>query len=99
MISIYWASRSVVSDSLRPYGLFVARQAPLSMEFSRQECWSRLPFPPLGDLPNPRIEPASSVSLALQADSLPADSSGSEVTGQGYKGMNHRSCASYNGMG
>ena len=31
----------------------VARRAPLSMEFSKQECWSGLPFPPPGDLPNP----------------------------------------------
>ena len=36
-------SHSVVSDSVRPYGL-VARQAPLSMGFSRQEYWSGLPF-------------------------------------------------------
>ena len=43
----------------------VARQAPLSMEFSRQECWSGLPCPPLGDLPNPGIEPASIRSPAL----------------------------------
>ena len=35
----------------------VARQAPLSMGFSRQEYWSRLPFPFLGDRPNPRIKP------------------------------------------
>ena len=33
-------SRSVVSDSLRPHGLYVALQAPLSMGFSRQEYWS-----------------------------------------------------------
>ena len=46
----------------------VARQAPLSMGFSRQEHWSGLPFPPLGDLPDPGIEPRSP---ALQADSLP----------------------------
>ena len=32
-----------------------ARQAPLSMGFSRQESWSRLPFPPPGDLPNPSL--------------------------------------------
>ena len=37
-------SHSVVSDSLRPHGLYVACQAPLSMEFSRQEYWSGLPF-------------------------------------------------------
>ena len=38
----------------------VARCAPLSMEFSRQEYWSRLPFPTLGDLPDPGIKPRSS---------------------------------------
>ena len=36
-------------------------QAPLSMEFSRQKQWSGLSFPPPGDFPNPRIEPASPV--------------------------------------
>ena len=46
------------------------RQAPLPMEFSRQEYWSGLPFPPPGDLPNPGIEPRSP---ALQADSLPSE--------------------------
>ena len=35
----------------------VARQAPLSMGFSRQEYWSGLPFPPLGDLPYQGMEP------------------------------------------
>ena len=39
----------------------VAHQAPLAMEFSRQEYWSRLTFPPPGDLPDPGIEPASPV--------------------------------------
>ena len=46
------------------------------MEFSRQEYCSGLPFPPLEDLPNPGIEPMSPASLALQADSLPAELSG-----------------------
>ena len=45
----------------------VVRQAILSMEFSRQEYWSGLPFPSPGDLPDPGIEPGSP---ALQADSL-----------------------------
>ena len=51
----------------------VAFQASLSMGFSRKECWSGLPFPPAGDLPNPVIEPispASPASPVLQADSL-----------------------------
>ena len=43
----------------------VARQAPLSMEFSRQEYWSRLPFPTSGDLPDPGIELVSLASPAL----------------------------------
>ena len=43
----------------------VARQAPLSIGFSRQEYWSGLPCSPTGDLPNPGIEPASFMSPAL----------------------------------
>ena len=39
--------------------------APLSLGFSRQECWSGLPFPPPGEHPNPGIEPKSPVSPAL----------------------------------
>ena len=51
----------------------VAYQAPPSMGFSRQECWSGLPFPSPGDLPNPGIEPGSP---ALQADTLPSEAPG-----------------------
>ena len=54
-----------------PWGL--ARRAPLSMGFSRQEYWSGFPFPSLGDLPDPGIEPGSP---ALQADSSPAELQG-----------------------
>ena len=43
----------------------VVHQAPLSMGFSRQEYWNRLPCPPLGGLPNPGIEPISFMSPAL----------------------------------
>ena len=43
----------------------VARQAPLSMGFSRQAYWGGLPHPPPGDLPNPGIESASLMSPAL----------------------------------
>ena len=46
-----------------------AYQAPPSMGFSRQEYWSKLPFPSPGDLPYPGIEPGPP---ALQADSLPS---------------------------
>ena len=48
----------------------VAHQPPLSMELSRQEYWSELPFPTPGDLSDPGIEPASP---ALQVDSLPSE--------------------------
>ena len=48
----------------------VARQAPLSIGFSRQEYWSGLPFLSPGDLPDPGIKPRS---LALRADSLSTD--------------------------
>ena len=44
----------------------VACQAPLSMELSWQEYWNGLPFPPPGDLPDPRVEPASLASPALE---------------------------------
>ena len=48
----------------------VALQAPLSMEFSRQEYWSGFSFPSPGDLPNPRIEPGFPT---IQADSLSSE--------------------------
>ena len=51
----------------------VAHQAPLSMEFSRQEYWSGLPFPSPRDLPDPGIKPGSST---LQADVLPSEPPG-----------------------
>ena len=50
-----------------------AYQAPLSMEFSRQEYWSGLPFPSPGDLSNPGIEPGSP---ARQADAVPSQPPG-----------------------
>ena len=64
-------SHSVVCNFAMPWT--VAHQAPLSMEFSRQEYWGGLPCPPPGDLPNPGIEPMSPV---LQADSLPTEPPG-----------------------
>ena len=42
-----------------------ARQAPLSLGFSRQEYWNGLPFPPLGDFPDPGIKPGSLISPVL----------------------------------
>ena len=55
----------------------VAHQAPLPMEFSRQEHWSGLSFPSPGDLPDSGIEPVSPISSALQVDSLPLSHLGS----------------------
>ena len=58
-----------MSDSVIPWT--AASQAPLFMEFSRQESWSGLPFPPSGDLPDPGIEPgAPAASPTMQAVSL-----------------------------
>ena len=51
----------------------VARQAPLFMEFSRQEYWNGLPLSSPGDLPNPGTEPRSPT---LWADSLPSEPPG-----------------------
>ena len=51
----------------------VAYQAPPSMEFSRQQYWSGLPFSSQGDLPDPGIEPGSP---ALQPDALPSEPPG-----------------------
>ena len=55
----------------------VAYQAPPSMGFSRQDCWSGLPLPSPGDLPNPGIERGSP---ALQADALPSEPSSAITT-------------------
>ena len=54
----------------------VAHQAPLFMGFSRQEYWSRLPFPSPGDLPDPRREPASPMSPALAGGFFTTEPSG-----------------------
>ena len=54
----------------------VACQAPQSTGFSRQEYWSGLLCPPPGELPDPGIEPASSVSSVLKVGSLPTEPPG-----------------------
>ena len=60
----------LVTKSCPTLGTCQGCQAPLSMGFSRQEYWSGLQFPSLGDLPNPGIKHGSP---ALQADSLLAE--------------------------
>ena len=57
----------------------VARQAPLSMELSRQECWSGLSFPSPGDIPDPGIKPVSS--------SLPSEFFTTEPHGEPKNGL------------
>ena len=71
-------SEKVKVTSLSRVRLFVtpwtvAHQAPPSVEFSRQEYWSGLPFPSPGDLPDPGIEPGSPT---LQTDALPSEPPG-----------------------
>ena len=64
VISAYWLVLFCVLSRFCHVLLFatlwtVAHQGPLSMRFSKQEHWSRLPCPPPGDLPNPGIKPTS----------------------------------------
>ena len=71
-----------------------ARQASLSLGFSRQAYWSGLPCPLPGDLPDPGIEPMSPMSPALQADSLPTEPSGkpTDICGQYHFQATKRLC-------
>ena len=71
-------SESEVAQLLSHVRLFatpwtVAYQDPLSMGFSGQGCWSGLPFPSPGDLPDPEIKAGSPT---LQADALPSEPPG-----------------------
>ena len=65
VLVVLMLSHSVMSDSVTPWT--VARQAPLSIGFLRQEYWNGLPFPFPGDLPNPAIEfgPSAQVDSSL----------------------------------
>ena len=71
MLKVKVKSLSRVQLSAIPWT--VVYQASLSMGFSRQECWSGLPFPSPGDFPDPGIK---SRSPALQADTLPSEPPG-----------------------
>ena len=59
MLLLLLLSHWGVSNSLRPHGVYIAHQAPLSMGFSRQVYWSRWPFLSPGVLPDPGIKPTS----------------------------------------
>ena len=67
----------------------VAHQAPLSMEFSRQEYWSGLPFPSPGDLPDSGIEPRSP---ALQAEALTSEAPGKPLVDINYTTEQTKAC-------
>ena len=54
----------------------VSYLAPLSMEFSRQEYWSGVPYPPAGDLPDPGIKPAFRTSPAFAGRFFTAEPQG-----------------------
>ena len=70
----YRFSRLIAQSCLPLVTLWTAaRQAPLSMGFSRQGYWTELPFPPPWDLPDSGTESLSLVSPASQAYSLPAE--------------------------
>ena len=58
----------------------IAHQGSLSVGFSRQDYWSRLPFPSPGDLPKPGIKPVSPAFPALQVDFFTAEPPGKPVT-------------------
>ena len=80
----------MLAKSLHKVQFFVtlwtaAHHTPLSVEFSRQEYWSGLPFSSPGDLPHPGIEPRS---LALWVDSLPLSHQGSPVICLGHNLFN-----------
>ena len=70
ILSVSLCTQSLSHVQLLATSRTVACQASLSMGFSRQEYWSGLPFPSLGDLPHPGIEPRSP---ALQPASLPSE--------------------------
>ena len=88
-------SFSVVSNSFRPHGLQPARLLH-PWEFSRQEYWSGLPYPPPGVLPNPRIEPRSPT---LQVDSLSSKPPGKWIKKIVYICRRHKTRRFHTGLG
>ena len=74
-----WKKVLVAQSCLTLCDFMVAHRTPLSMEFSRQEYWSEVPFPSLGNLLNPGIEPRAST---MQVDSLPSELPGNPFVGR-----------------
>ena len=64
----------------------VGNQVPLSMEFPRQEFWSRLPFPSPGDLPDPGMEPMSLKSAVSAGRFFTTSTASSSVSPSGFPG-------------
>ena len=62
----------------------IAHQAPLSMEFSRQEYWSGLPFPTPGDLSNPGIKPEDPVAPAEAGGFFTTEPPGKPMLGSSF---------------
>ena len=77
--------RSVMSDSATPWT--VAYQAPLSMEFSRQEYCSGLPFPPPGDLPDSETKSRSPALAGRFSTVWAPREGGAQINGMGSKGI------------
>ena len=68
-----WCVRACMLSSVQLFATpwTVAYQTPLSKEFSKQEYWSGLSFLPLGDLPDPGMEPASPALIGRFFSALP----------------------------
>ena len=84
-----WATNTLLYFTLHPS---LAHEAPLSIEFSRQEYWNGLSCPSPRDLPDTRIEPGSATS---QADSLPSEPPGKPPPPKMRKYMKHLKCLAW----
>ena len=73
----------------------VAHQAPLSVEFSSQECWSGLPYPAPRDLPKPGTEPASVVFPELAGGFFTTSTTGKHFLAYQNKFFFHKYTHSY----
>ena len=71
-----WHARVLNGVQLFAAPWTVDHQAPLSVEFPRQEYWTELPVPALGDLPNPGVEPTSLASPAFAGRFFTTESPG-----------------------